>query len=1051
MNNLLRLLGNLLSTHLERRTLSRRFSRLGFKPTVEELEPRCLLQAYSVINTNDSGPGSLRDAINAVDYQGYDSIVFNIPGSGPHTIHLSAQLTPIINPVDIVGGGSAGHPNIDIDGANVASAYSGLEFNISTSTDISSVSGLVIQGFGDEGILLDPLNKSEVEIGNCFIGTDVTGSVAEGNGDCGILTESSSIHVSHCVISGNANNGVEILGSGATGSTISNSLIGTDANGTYAIGNGIAGVDIANGAAAVQILNNVISANQSNGINVSGSSNIVQGNLIGTNAAGTAALGNTLSGIAILGAANNLIGGTTPGTGNLISGNDASGLVIDLTGANDNTAEGNFIGTNPAGTAALGNSVDGVFILNGATNNTIGGTTAGASNVISGNLGKGVEIDVMNTNGNKVQGNFIGTDLTGGYALGNQGTGVLLGNTSGNVIGGTAPGAGNVIAASAFSGIGISAGGGNTVLGNWIGTNAGGQTGLGNTRAGVTISDSSNNIVGGIASGAANTIAFNGGAGVLVGLSSSDTAVGNTIRGNSIYNNADLGINLGANATTNLNFYDNNVGPNNFQNYPVISGVFANPAYTEVVGTLTAGADTIYTLDFYANAEPAAGSNAEGQRYLGSITVDTGSSGVANFDTSALGPSGSDECITATAADPSGNTSEFSPVSTTTSVTSNPVGPLTQGEPATFKATVTGDPSVGMVSFYLGSVALPNQIGTAVNVFSGTATSASDSSLPLGPDTIIAVYSGGTGFNGSQGSLALTVNVAPPAVTSVVVNQDFIPLNGASLNLTTGVATLTTDGNSGFTAGNQIVVAGFTGAQAGFDGTYIIASVSGGQVTYDDPNTVNVSTTTFNAAGYAISANTTSDLLYAATSGTPGSPIGTQRSMVDSIAYTFNTAVNLAAGAVTLGIGTGTTSGETPAAFAPNAVLTPLDGGAIWVVTFASNSNATVTGHSIADGIYTATLNSSLVTAVSGGAVMTTTRPTDTFYRLFGDFAANGRVNSTDSGTLNLSFGLNYLSAAAAGYLDYFDYLGTGRVNSTDSGELNLNFGSFWRGFAATI
>jgi hypothetical protein len=81
--------------------------------------------------------------------------------------------------------------------------------------------------------------------------------------------------------------------------------------------------------------------------------------------------------------------------------------------------------------------------------------------------------------------------------------------------------------------------------------------------------------------------------------------------------------------------------------------------------------------------------------------------------------------------------------------------------------------------------------------------------------------------------------------------------------------------------------------------------------------------------------------------------------------------------------------------------------------------------------------------------MMTTTRPTDTFYRLFGDFNVDGRVNSTDSGTLNLSFGLNYLSAS--GYLDYFDYLGTGRVNSTDSAALNLNFGSFWRNISATI
>jgi Bacterial Ig-like domain (group 3) len=332
-------------------------------------------------------------------------------------------------------------------------------------------------------------------------------------------------------------------------------------------------------------------------------------------------------------------------------------------------------------------------------------------------------------------------------------------------------------------------------------------------------------------------------------------------------------------------------------------------------------------------------------------------------------------------------------------------------------------------------------------VYSGTATTTLTIS---GATAAMSGYQFDAVFTNSGGSLtttAATLTVNLIQVTSVVVNQDFIPVNGASI--TNGVATLATDGNSGFTAGNQIVVAGFTGTQTGFDGTYTIATVSGNQITYDDSNTVNVSTTTFNMYGYAISANTTSDLLYAATSGTADSPTGAQRSMVDSIVYTFNTPVNLAAGAVTLGIGTGTTTGEAPATTTPDVILTPLNGGTIWVATFASNSNATVTGHSIADGIYTATLNSSLVTAISGGATMTTTRPTDTFYRLFGDVAANGRVNSTDSGTLNLSFGLNYLSSS--GYLDYFDYLGNGRVNSTDSAALNLNFGSFWHGFSATI
>ena len=336
---------------------------------------------------------------------------------------------------------------------------------------------------------------------------------------------------------------------------------------------------------------------------------------------------------------------------------------------------------------------------------------------------------------------------------------------------------------------------------------------------------------------------------------------------------------------------------------------------------------------------------------------------------------------------------------------------------------------------------------------SSTATTLATVASVAGGAPLGGAFVGSETFRG----VAFAPQAPPIAVNSVVVNQDFIPVNGASISA--GVATLVTDGLSGFSAGNQIVVGGFTNAQAGFNGSYTIISVIGSQVTYADPNVVNVTATTFNTAGYAISFNTdnaanlpstTSDLEFSS-HGPGAADTTTQRSMVDSIAYTFNAPVNLAAGAVQLGIGTGTTTGETPATATPNVILTPLNGGTIWVVTFASNSNATVTGHSIADGIYTATLNSTLVTAVSGGAVLPTVRAPDTFYRLFGDFNADGRVNSTDAGTLNLSFGLNYLSAASLGYLDYFDYTGGGRVNSTSSGELNLNFGSFWRNMNATI
>jgi hypothetical protein len=286
----------------------------------------------------------------------------------------------------------------------------------------------------------------------------------------------------------------------------------------------------------------------------------------------------------------------------------------------------------------------------------------------------------------------------------------------------------------------------------------------------------------------------------------------------------------------------------------------------------------------------------------------------------------------------------------------------------------------------------------------------------------------------------------PILVNSVTVNQDYIPINGAFTGGINGTYTFRTDGNSGFADNNLVTVSGFTGAAVGFNGTFYVVHIDtlSHEVTVDGDGYYNIfgsySVSDVSTA-YGISDNSSLFIV-------PSDLAGPQRSMVDSIAYTFNQPVSLAVGAVTLGIGAGTTSGEAPATATPNVVLTPIDGGTTWVATFASNGNASVVGQSIADGIYTATLNSSLVTA--GSLTMTAVRPPDTFYRLFGDALGTGRVNSTDSGMLNNSFGLDY-SSTGSGYLDYFDYLGNGRINSTDSGELNLNFGSYWRGFAATI
>jgi titin len=196
---------------------------------------------------------------------------------------------------------------------------------------------------------------------------------------------------------------------------------------------------------------------------------------------------------------------------------------IELEGSDD-TVAGSFIGTNASGNGALPNGGDGVLIDSGASGNTIGGTTAAARNIISGNTGRGIN---LNGSGNVVQGNYIGTDATGTLALGNGGTGIGI-NGNNNLIGGTTPGAGNVVSANAatsgFGGIvlgdantGALTTTGNIVQGNLVGTDYTGTRiidpnghPLGNGNSGVNVGSDAgvtNNIIGGTAPGAGNIIA----------------------------------------------------------------------------------------------------------------------------------------------------------------------------------------------------------------------------------------------------------------------------------------------------------------------------------------------------------------------------------------------------------------------------------------------------------------------------------------------------------------------------------------------------------------
>ena len=158
-----------------------------------------------------------------------------------------------------------------------------------------------------------------------------------------------------------------------------------------------------------------------------GAGNVIEGNCIGTDATGAIAPGGASTGIEI-DTSNNTVGGTATGAGNLVSGNGSSGISLYGSSATGNTILGNFIGVNAAGTAALANHGDGIQIHNGAANNIIGGTTAGARNIIGGNVNNGINIFDAGTTGNVVEGNYIGTDVNGTAALSNAGGGVLIAN-----------------------------------------------------------------------------------------------------------------------------------------------------------------------------------------------------------------------------------------------------------------------------------------------------------------------------------------------------------------------------------------------------------------------------------------------------------------------------------------------------------------------------------------------------------------------------------------------------------------------------------------------
>lgn len=409
---------------------------------------------------------------------------------------------------------------------------------------------------------------------------------------------------------------------------------------------------------------NLISGNPT-GINISAPGVTVQGNLIGTDPTGLIAVPNG-GGINANGPINTLIGGLIAGARNVISGNNGVGVYIS---GNGSLVQGNFIGTDITGSIVLGNGGNGV---SAGGNAVIGGVVPEARNIISGNgssngfanVGIGTNIFGSAT----VQGNYIGTDVTGNVALNNPRWGIAIGSAS-NIIGGATPGARNVISGNT---VGIQFGGfttgsvsANVVQGNYIGLNQAGTAPIPNTGDGIRLEAaapnlSANNIIGGIASGAGNTIAFNGASGINV-----SSGTGNSIRENSIFSNGGLGIDLAPSGVTANDLGDADTGANNLQNFPVLTSVVSNGDGTTIQGTLNSKPNTTFQIDFYSNAACDPSGNGEGARFFDTTSVTTDANGNATINLASSVTLVSGRVLTATATDPAGNTSEFSPCDST--------------------------------------------------------------------------------------------------------------------------------------------------------------------------------------------------------------------------------------------------------------------------------------------------------------------------------------------------------------------------------------------------
>jgi hypothetical protein len=828
---------------------------------------------YIVTKTVDDGSiGTLRFAINAANANpDLNTISFALAGAAPFTITPATPLPPVTQPVIIDGltqpGAATFAPVVKISGALTGPGARGLDIQASGVT----VRGLGIGGFSASGIAVPSGGHN---------GNTIEDNVLTGNAFGVALVYSNSDFVRRNVLSGNNSSGLLMIG--GVGNTVSGNRIGTTPDGMSKLANGDNGITMYDGTTNALIDSNVISGNNSDGIDAQFSGAKVDGlrivkNIIGLAVDGDTVLSNRTGGVSLVQTEGAVVG--EPGGRNVISGNGlfdtgtpapcdiiSAGPGVRVTGLSTvmPAIKSNYIGLNQAGTDARPNVFEGVALLSKAR---VGGPGANEGNLIAGNgcaptlSGAGIIITSTGA-GAIVQGNTIGLSATG-VALGNGYSAISGFSTGGGTeIGGFNAGEGNVLTGNnrgiaIYQNPGQPVPSGFVIQGNQIGTNAAG-TMPGNSASGIDILNATNVIVGGGAPGSGNLIKGNGGAGIQV---AGPSTSGVTMLANSIDANGGLGIDLvnGPQGPTANDPGDGDTGPNGFQNFPVLSNPSNAGPTTSVDFTLDSDdANAQHTVQVFVSPNCDASGHGEGAKLVGSFMRTTAGGSVSG--TLVLNePVAPGNFLTATSTDDTGNTSEFSAclfVPATVTITSATPG------------NAKGGPGSGFVVLRGNNlptdVAVVQSGATTDNGFVFLAPSGPNAvwvrlpgGLPLGPATIQLKNNIGTivsnaipvTITADPGTPVITgifddtwqpITIAPVAAGSAIrVSADGIDTSNAVVRFTQGANTWdlgedTSVAALGFGVASQVIV-----PANGATGT-ISVSVRQGTSPFSAPVNINV-------------------------------------------------------------------------------------------------------------------------------------------------------------------------------------------------------------------